>query len=245
MTTKHKIRFLLFLAAFLPVALVSCSQTSGRISYGDGNVVKHTISINYFDAIDLSGSFNVRLTQGKEPKAVIETDQNLHELVDVEVKGNTLYISTTGDAILRPTRMDMFITYPRLRQVTIGGACKLTSDQTIVSDALTFDISGAADIDLGIETQVLTTKLSGAGNISFEGFAREHYISLSGASNLQAEKLISEITHIDLSGAGSAKVFASALLKAQLSGLGSIKYFGNPANTQINKSGLGSIKKAN
>ncbi len=245
MTTKNKIRLLLFLVAMLPIAFGSCSQTSSKVKYGDGNVVKHTMAINYFDEIDLSGSFNVRLTQGTDLQAVIETDKNLQELVELEVKGNTLYVSTVGDAILRPTRMDLFITYPQLRRFSIGGACKIGSDQVIVSDALTFDISGAAEIDLGIETQVLNTRLSGAGNITLEGSAREHFISLSGASNLQAEKLITETTHIELSGAGSAQVFASEFLKAHLSGVGSIRYHGNPSSTQINKSGLGIIKKAN
>jgi len=244
MTTKEKLSPVLILTILISFTLSSCNYSSGKVTHGDGNVVKHTIAINYFDEIDLSGAFNVRLTKGSDLQAVVETDENLQELVDVEVKGNTLFVSTTRDVMLRPTKMNLFITYPELRRFTIGGACKVGSDEVIVSEGLTFDLSGAAEIDLGIETEVLATKLAGAGSIRFEGLARQHFISLSGASNLQAEKLITEITEIDLSGAGSANVYATELLKANLSGVGSIRYHGNPASTQINKSGLGSIRSA-
>jgi hypothetical protein len=235
---------ILFAGLAMALALSSCTYSEGKVTRGDGNVVTHTVSINYFDEIDLSGAFNVQLTKGSELQAVVETDENLQELVDVEVKGNTLFISTTGDVILKPTKMNLSITYPELRRLSIGGACKLGSNEAIVSETLSLIISGAADIDLGIEVEVLRTQLSGAGSIQFEGTAIEHYIELSGASSLKAEKLITQLTEIDLSGAGSASIFASETLKASLSGIGSIRYYGNPAQTQIDKSGLGSIKSA-
>ena len=235
---------MLFAGLALALALNSCTYSEGKVTRGDGNVVAHTVSINYFDEIDLSGAFNVHLTKGSDLQAVVETDENLQELVDVEVKGNTLFVSTTGDVMLKPTKMNLFITYPELRRLTIGGACKLSSNEAIISETLILIISGAADIDLGIEAGVLRTQLSGAGSISFEGSAIEHYVEISGASSLKAENLITQLTEIDLSGAGSANIFASEVLKASLSGIGSIKYYGNPAQTQINKSGLGSIKSA-
>lgn len=244
MTTKYKISLMLLIAVMLQVSLGSCSQTSGRVKHGDGKVVKDTIALSHFDQIDLAGSFNVHLTRGDKLQVIIETDQNLLELVNVEVKGNTLYISSTGNVILRPTRLNLFITYPALQKLNIGGACKISADQAIMTEALTIEMSGAAEVDLAIETRVLNTSLSGAGSIKFEGLAQEHYITLSGASSLRAEKLITEKTEIDLSGAGSAQVFASEVFKANLSGVGSIRYHGNPASTQVNKSGLGSIKKA-
>lgn len=240
-TTKN---FSLILVLATTLFLASCTFSDGKVTRGDGNVIKTTVVLDYFDEIDLQGAFNVKLSQGTELQATIETDENLQELVEVEVKEGTLFINTTRDVMLRPTKMELFITYPELKRFTIGGACKLSSEEAITSQALVFDLSGAAEIDLSIMAEVLRTNLAGAGSIRFEGQALQHYIELSGASNLQAEKLITEVTEIELSGAGSANVYASDLLKASLSGVGSIRYYGNPAQTQINKSGLGSIKSA-
>lgn len=224
--------------------LSSCTYSDGKVTRGDGKVVTSAFALEDFDEIDLQGGFNVVLIQGSNLEAVIETDENLMELLNVEVRGKTLYVSTTRDVVLKPTRMNLTITYPALRGITVGGACKIESEDVIQSEDLRFDISGAAEIDLAIVAEVLRTELAGAGSISFEGKVREHYVDLAGASSLEAKDLITEVTEIDLSGAGSATIHATQKLKAHLSGVGSIKYYGNPAETQIDKSGLGSIRSA-
>ncbi|MEE4177612.1 MAG: head GIN domain-containing protein [Bacteroides sp.] len=240
--TTRTFSFLTLLVTF--VFLSSCTYSEGKVTRGDGNVVTSTIPLSDFDEIDLQGGFNVVLKQGSDLEVVIETDENLMELLDVEVRGKTLYVSTTREAVLKPTKMILTITYPALRGITVGGACKIESEEVIQSDDLRFDISGAAEIDLAIVAEVLRTELAGAGSINFEGKVREHYIDLAGASSLEAKELITEVTEIDLSGAGSASVHATTSLRASLSGVGSIKYYGNPGETQIDKSGLGSIRSA-
>jgi len=53
-----------------------------------------------------------------------------------------------------------------------------------------------------------------------------------------------ENTKVDISGAGSAEVYASVKLDAEVSGAGSIKYKGNAGNVIQQVSGAGSVKKA-
>ena len=239
-TRKFSLLTLLIVFAFL----TSCTYSDGKVTRGDGKVVSSTFALEDFDEIDLQGGFNVMLIQGGDLKAVLEPDENLMELLDVEVRGKTLYYSSTRDVVLKPTKMNLTITYPALRGITVGWACKIESENVIQSDDLTFDISGAAEIDLAIVAEVLRTDLAGAGSINFEGKVHEHYIDLAGASSLEAKDLVTEVTEIDLSGAGSATIHATQKLRASLSGVGSIKYYGNPADTQIDKSGLGSIRSA-
>jgi len=121
----------------------------------------------------------------------------------------------------------------------------LSSDDPLISDKMLFDISGAADIDLALDVSSLQTKVSGAANIKFNGRAKKHNVRLSGASNIRAEELRSDNTDISLSGAGSAHIYASEKLEAALSGVGSIRYYGEPNNIKINKSGIGSIRAVN
>jgi Putative auto-transporter adhesin, head GIN domain len=54
-----------------------------------------------------------------------------------------------------------------------------------------------------------------------------------------------ENTKVDISGAGSAQVFASVKLDAEVSGAGSVTYKGNAVNVSQHVSGVGSVNKVN
>ncbi len=224
----------------------ACQFTSGEVTKGSGKVISKAHTVSFFDAIDLSGAYNVALSKGSTPGISIETDDNLHELIQVETRDGVLSITSYRESVLRPSRMDLFIVYTDdIKKITVNGACKLTSSEILISDQLYFNLSGASDLHLEVETKSLFTKVSGAGNIHLYGTASSHRIELAGASNLNAKDLLTRNTQISLSGAGSADVNASETLDASLSGVGKIRYHGDPKEKHINKSGLGSIRSAN
>jgi len=195
---------------------------------GEGSIIVKEHEIGNFNTIELGGAFEVMLKEGAETKLTIETDENLHQYINIETKNNELHVYSDRDKALRPSKLKVHITYTDLKKLSIGGACSLNSETTIYSDTFEFNISGAGSGKLDIETEKLTTDVSGAA-------------SLSGASNLKAENLHTKNTVIRLSGAGAAKVFASEVIDANLSGVGSIKYGGNPEIKKTNVSGIGRI----
>lgn len=223
----------------------ACTYSGANVVKGDGDVVSNSHQVGFFNSIELYGAYQVTLSGGEQAGVVVETDSNLQELVSVSVDNGTLHVSTQRDKALRPTRMDLLVVYPALEKLHVSGAGKITATEPLVTQKLHLDMSGAADIQLSLDVQTLHTQVAGAGNINFEGLAREHHIDLSGASNLAAENLITESTTISLSGAGSASIHASSTMNASLSGIGRITYHGNPPITNIQKSGLGSIRQAN
>ncbi len=224
--------------------LFSCTIGGSHVIHGDGNVVTTEHHFENFKKIDITGVFDVILEHGTEPVVTLKTDENLQELIFIEVRNNVLHVGPTEDAIYSHTDMKLHIVYPSLEQIHVGGACKLRAKNPIYSDKLSFQVSGAADIELEVNVDDLQTRVSGAGNLNFSGAAQKHNIMLSGATNLRAKDLKSKETRISMSGAGSAHVHASDRLRASLSGVGSIRYYGNPKETKIDKSGLGSIKAA-
>jgi hypothetical protein len=234
-----------FVSFALFTTMASCVIVDSRSIAGDGNIVTDTLALERFENIDLGGMFNVTLTRGNNPQVIIETDSNLMELVNVQVKAGTLTISTRNDMILRPTRSKLTITYPELTRVSIRGAGSLSSTEPVESRELTFDISGAGEIDLVVDARILRTNLSGAGDLRLEGEAGQHFVDLSGASHLQSANLITRETLISLSGAGSAEVYATDLLNASLTGVGSIRYYGSPAQKTVTRTGIGTIRSGN
>jgi len=243
MKTLKPLKISLVFVALL-LTMTSCPIVDTMSIAGDGNLVTDTLALERFENIDLGGMFNVALIRGNNPQVIVETDSNLMEFVLVQVKGGTLRICTRNQN-LRPTRSRLTITYPELARVSISGAGKLSSTEPVESRELTFNISGAGEIDLEVDTRILRTNLSGAGDLRLQGEAARHYIDLSGASHLQSANLITRETRINLSGAGSAKVYASDLLEASLSGVGSIRYYGNPTERKVNSFGIGTIRSGN
>ncbi len=246
MKTKKRNQRPLLLTLFLVSGLFlnACSFGNGSLIKGDGNVIITTHEVGSFKNINIQGIFEVVLQPGENLPVTLETDENLQELIKIRTKNNTLYVSTTKKGIYRPTKITLSIPYSLLENITIGGACRLQSETPVKSHNLAFRVSGAADIDLAIEVSSLNTSVSGAANINLSGIAEKHEANLSGASNLRAEKLYTQKTQISLSGAGSAHVYASDQLDASLSGIGNIRYYGNPRSKNIDRSGIGSIKAA-
>jgi len=227
------------------LTISSCQIVDTKSIEGDGNLVTDTIALDHFQNIELGGMFNVTLISGNNPQVVIETDSNLMAIVNVYVREEILNINSRNDRVLRPTRMNITITYPELKQVSISGAGKISSPEPVESQELIFDISGAGEIDLNINTQILRTNLSGAGSLNLEGEADQHFANLSGANHLQSSNLITRETRIRLSGAGSAEVYASEIIDASLSGVGTIRYYGNPPQRKVTTAGIGTIKSGN
>lgn len=221
----------------LTFSLYSCINTID----GDGNVITEERTIDSFNKIDISGGFEVLINQGKTEKVEIEADQNLIELIETETKNNTLYIKSK-EPIGNAESLKLYITVKKIEEIDISGAVELNSKGTIEGEELEIDISGAADVNLGVDVISLTMDMSGASETTLRGKAENFDIKLSGASDLEAEKLKTKHTIIDISGAGSAKVFAKKTLKVEVSGAGSVKYKGNPKITK-EISGAGSVNK--
>lgn len=231
----------LTIAVMLLVLLQSCGLDTRTIR-GDGQISSSHYELESFNAIQISGMYNIALKQSDEPGLSIETDENLMAHIKVVVKDQTLYIETEKDILYKPTKMELTIQYPELHTISSSGACKIKTLEALQSETLRMDISGACSMDLELNVEHLFTQISGAGSIHLTGLANHHQIDLSGAASLKAEKLKTLTTIISLSGAGSALVNASDKLNASISGVGSVKYSGNPSTTNFNTSGLGSIK---
>ncbi len=96
-------------------------------------------------------------------------------------------------------------------------------------------------ISLRMEGKELDLRVSGASAIRLRGQVDEQTISMSGAGDLEAYDLVSKYCRIDLSGIGSAEIYVENELEANISGIGSISYRGNPNKVHDNISGLGKI----
>jgi hypothetical protein len=86
---------------FLVVALIvtnfSLAQKKEKIK-GSKIVTVAIKEINNFENIEVSDNFEVLLVKANQPSIEIEADDNLHEIINFEVIGNTLKVNALKDA---------------------------------------------------------------------------------------------------------------------------------------------------
>ncbi len=227
----------IFLGLVIALTLNSCIDSVD----GNGNVIKEKRTISSFNKIDISGGYEVLINQGADEKFQIEADENLIELIETEVRNNTLYISSK-QPIGNAEALKLYITTVNLEDIDVSGAIELSNKGTFEAKYLEIEVSGAADINLDVDIENLTMEMSGASETTLTGTADNFEIELSGAGELDAKKLKTRNTSIDISGAGSATVFAKKTLDVTVSGAGSVRYKGSPKVKQ-DISGAGSVEE--
>lgn len=231
---------LTLLISFLLGLLFACNDVVRE--KGNGNMITRESNIGYFEEVNVSGNFEIILRQGESPGLLITADENLHKFIEVESSGDRLEIKTTK-SLSSNDGLVLEVTYKELTAIEVGGAATITSEEPIVGDYLNVTMSGAGAIDLEVNLKVLKTSVSGAGAVDFKGIADEHYIQMSGAGGLDAYNLQSKVCEVNISGVGGANIFVTESLAANVSGVGSISYKGNPQSVKKEVSGLGSIDR--
>jgi hypothetical protein len=220
--------------------MASCNVIGG--AHGDGNVLKETRKVSSFDGIEVSGAFDIILRQGTVEEVVVETDANLLPLVRTDVAGSTLRIETK-QPIHHVTVMKVYVTVKDLKNIDVSGAVDIKTEGLITVPELSLEASGASDSKLELAVQKLDLDCSGASKMKFSGSATVVTMDLSGASDIFAFDMAVENYNIEISGAGNAQISVSKKLHAEISGAGSVRYKGSPAEIDQSVSGAGSIKK--
>lgn len=84
------------------------AQETERIK-GDRNLTINQTYVDGFKKVVIGEDFKVELYYNKKPSVEIETDDNLHQYINIEVVDSILNIKTTGD--IRPKKLDVKINY--------------------------------------------------------------------------------------------------------------------------------------
>lgn len=190
-----------------------------------------------FTGVSFEGIGKVMITQGEQPALSVEVSEDLLENISVKVEGEMLSImfdagidgwdalkSLQGQA---PIRYDL--TVRELSEVRLAGAGDLRSGH-LEGDSLKIDHQGAGRINLAdLHYESLVVELGGLGEIVLSGEIPTQVVNLDGVGGYQAKDLKSQTAEVLVTGAGEAQVWVEEKLKAQVSGIGAIRYRGTPA----------------
>lgn len=222
------------------------ANAQGKIN-GNGNVVTETRSTSEYDAIKISGFFDVDLVAGKEGKITIKGEQNILAAIVVEVENNTLKIYAKKGSNLRPSTgrgVEITVPFEKISELSLSGSGDVTARNQIKNDTFTVRLSGSGDIDLDVASNSFDFSLSGSGDVKLKGTSDTIVVKLSGSGDIEAANLKSKNATVNLSGSGDVKINCNESLTARVAGSGDIKYTGSPEKRDVKVSGSGSISKA-
>lgn len=115
-----KIYLILFAAI---TVFASCYNPFNKTVKGNGNIKTEERTVQTFDEIKCSGSYNVELTQGNASAVKIETDENLLPYIETKVNGDELVIRTEDDVNIRSSdKIKVYITTNKLEGFRLSGS---------------------------------------------------------------------------------------------------------------------------
>ena len=235
MKNRKKLVFAMLVLSFFALALSACG----------GTLQNETREVSGFDRVDISTFGEFIITQGDTESLSIEGPADYLRYLETKVSNGTLTISQRRGLFSSPnTKVTFILTVRELESISMSGAGSIKIG-TLKTPSLKLNLSGAGSVDIkNLTADSLDIILSAAGAISASGKVASQNIILSGVGSYDASDLESSSARITLSGAGSATVWVSDSLEADVTGVGSVSYYGSPASVKQNVSGLGSVRSA-
>jgi len=119
------------LGVFILFNQVQVSAQSKRVR-GNGDVTTEVHDVKAFTELHLAGVLNVVIEQGDKESVTVETDENLHEFVIIENRGNKLIVDTQERiSIKRKRKMNVYVTIRDIDRLKISGVGNVETSETL------------------------------------------------------------------------------------------------------------------
>ncbi len=231
---------LIVLSCFL---LFSC-RWSDKIIEGNGKIVNQNRSVKKVEKIELSGNFDVEITQSDKTQLSIETDENLQSYIVISESDNKLVLREKSNYQLKSAQpIKILISTPKLSKISLSGSGSVIGKNKFSGmDKLVLSLSGNGKMDLNVNTPEIKVDIAGVGSMILAGETKKADFNIAGSGECDAAQLKTENTRVDVAGVGTVKVFADVLLDVNVAGNGTVYYKG-AASVKQKIAGIGSIKK--
>lgn len=266
------------LASFLAIALLAFSTTacSQHYSHSSGgvfgsktvkaskNYVTKDIRVDNFTNVNIAGSIDVTYTQkAGKPDVKVYTSDNIVDLLNIEVKGNTLNIGFKKGVNVSYDKLEIKVSAEKLNSVNIAGSGDFEFANGLKTDDLKLSVAGSGDIEgSNISCTDLGVSIAGSGDINCSNIScGDLKTSIAGSGDLKLTNVSATSTNASIAGsgtlilsgnaqeasysiAGSGDLFADGLqakkVSASISGSGDIKCHATDY-LKVRTSGSGSV----
>lgn len=184
-----------------------------------------TIDSLEFDAVELSGIFDVKYTPGPCQVRVVAAKEVI-EVLEFSVKDKTLIVGTKVKRFNKTPDIDIWVSSPVLREVAALGAADFEAENVFGQGKFVLEVDGAGDIKIGNLTtdDNVYMEINGAGDIDIDRLQTKSFAAeINGAGDIDIDKLQAETFTAEVNGVGDVEV-KGACGKADITinGVGSV-----------------------
>jgi len=204
-----------------------------------GSDITRTYQIQPFTKISLEGAFKVVLEQGNEYGLKIRTDEDNFKHIEVNSDASSLKLKISKKR-LDFDELILYITFKDLEELKMEGGVSLDTKGYLEFNEFYLHVLGGANIEMNMKANKFRVTSEGGVKLEFDGIVNEFKALISGAGYMDALNLKSKHCDIRIEGVGTGSVYATETLNANISGVGKIRYKGEP---RVNKKieGVGTV----
>ncbi|MGO4822435.1 MULTISPECIES: GIN domain-containing protein [unclassified Flavobacterium] len=201
-----KFTTLLLIAFFSTVAL---AQKKNKIK-GSRKVTTEQKQIRDFKTIEVADNIEVHLEKGEKPFIKIEADDNLHDIITVDLRDNTLHLFTSKEAT-RFRKLMVKITYTSaLKNIISTNEAEINAIQAIITDSLNVKSLDNSKVYMNAVTEAFTLEADDKSKIELNLKSQKAKIVLSKDASLKTLVSSTDLT-CDLYQKAEARVEGDAV----------------------------------
>lgn len=168
----------------LSIAMLASTGFAQEKVKGNKNVTTIETKIDDFHTITFGEKFEIELIQSDAASVEIETDENLHDIIQFSVKDSVLSFNTSA-RIQSSKRLNIIVNITKaLRNIEINEDAEVSAANTLKNDSLALKINDYAKAFLNIKNKKFT--LTNNNKSTFG-------ISSKSKLNIESDKVIIEL----------------------------------------------------
>ena len=216
------------------------------------STVKQERNVGSFTKVSVSSGINLYLTQGNTHSVTVETDEEIVNLIETEVKSGMLAIKVKSGEKINWKKgklvLNVHVTAPVIEALQGSGGADIYLETPINSNgSLNIALSGGADLKTGsIKAKDINLKLSGGSDAKHLDVTADKLTAyLSGGADC-AGTINAPTIYIEQSGGSDSNITVSADTLTVITSGGSDAKLSGKTNTIVAKaSGASDIKATN
>ena len=199
------------------------------LTWSDDNkpFVDEVRTVDPFHAIEISGNFELTLKKDSAQNVVVSCPEDFNSKIITKVENGVLHIYSEHFLLNRTLKIT--ISSDSLKNIIAKGACKINTEDQLISKDFSLVLLGASEADLDVNIAgTLNLEAKGASKVDLKGMCQTLKVDGVGASEIEATELIAKNADIRATGATHVNVYATESLNAEAKGASDIDCKGHP-----------------
>lgn len=228
-------KLIMVLAAVLMIPAITFAQL---------NKFEKTYRLIQFDKLDISGHYQVFITEGTDYSVRIVNDSAINakeaSVVVTEKKGK-LSINYVGNS-MESRGVNIHLNMPAISEIKLDEEVKVFVDDLKIGD-IKITMRDKSKLNGMLVTQAVTANLRGSAEVKLKGAGSSLKLRIRDNAIFLGENMKFREVDIKQQGTANISVNASNGLKINAKGVGEIRYVGSPSDLSLKKSGVVNINQ--